>query len=329
LSPGTAGAETAGKRMTFDIPVLDDLPDSPSGLYTIQWRWNSANSCLPDVSTYGCYFDTSGDFWTETEVSAGGTWFPNQDSFNSLNCGSSIASACGAQFCCSEVFTNCADVHFVDEAELDLSLVPDAPTGNAVDTDAGTDANTGSAPSSGSGTDCVKNPSCEGGNLWCADPSYAAWCPQHLVSDCPTPQCMIAVSEVPEPEPEPESEPEDTSESAPKVIGHNCSPSNAAIAANFIGLQAFCSGNTVIYGADSILSVGADLCICTPILQGGLIQTRHVATQVSEHQPRVAGWEGTEKYSTKVSRKMVTSYVSSDGGVVNSDEPLMSVDREA
>jgi len=140
---------------------------------------------------------------------------------------------------------------------------------------------------------------------------------------------MIAVSEVPEPEPEPESEPEDASESAPQVIGHNCSPSNAAIAANFIGLQAFCSGNTVIYGADSILSVGADLCICTPILQGGLIQTEHVATQVSEHEPRVAGWQGTEKYSTKVSRKMVTSYVSSDGGVVNSDEPLMSVDREA
>merc|ERR1711879_546411 len=49
---------------------------------------------------------------------------------------------------------------------------------------------------------CVKNPDCNA-NAWCNDATYVEWCPQHAVSQCPTPQCKVQGNSNPEPEPEP------------------------------------------------------------------------------------------------------------------------------
>merc|ERR1712014_509702 len=118
----------------------------------------------------------------------------------------------GDRLCCSEVFTNCAEVQLVGEGESSPSPSPttsapatDASTTIAPSTPATTSTTTTAAPGSGEGA-CVRNTDCAA-NPWCA-----------AQTNCPSPQCTRGTggsdspaSPVPEPEPEPEPVESDSS----------------------------------------------------------------------------------------------------------------------
>merc|ERR1712048_1428253 len=115
----------------------------------------------------------------------------------------------GDRLCCSEVFTNCAEVQLVGEGESSPSPSPttsapatDASTTIAPRTPATTSTTTTAAPGSGEGA-CVRNTDCAA-NPWCADASYDSWCAAQTT--CPSPQCTRGTGgqDVPaSPEPEP------------------------------------------------------------------------------------------------------------------------------
>merc|ERR1712157_66952 len=102
------------------------------------------------------------------------------------NAADNCEATMGDRQCCSEVFTNCAEVQLVGEFDSTASTTaaPAAPTTGApiVSTPAPTTSGGGQGA-------CVRNTDCAA-NPWCADTKYDSWCPSQ--TDCPSPQCTKA-----------------------------------------------------------------------------------------------------------------------------------------
>lgn len=249
LTPGTGV-----KTWTGRLPTLDQLPDSPTGVYTLQWRWNTANSCSIHKKAYSCAMNHFNLFGSET---CHGECVPNN-----VNCPTNgnnfnlYDGRCQETICCSEVFTNCADVTFEGVAS-DISATTAGGSG-AVPTPAPPTPEPGSGGSGGSG--CVHNTNCDESN-WCNDAAgYATWCTQHSDAECPSPQCKVgggSSGAQPEPEPEPEN-PAHTISVGAGIDGTGLSRSS---------VRAFCRANKEVLCAETTLSVVANslpLCSCTP-----------------------------------------------------------------
>lgn len=183
---------------------------------TLQWRWWSANSCIP-APDYACF---------GSELAAKGYSVAIWGLGNS--CLGGGCDRCG----CGEEFRNCADVKIVPSGPTP----PPTPAPPTPPTSAPTPAPptpVAPSPTTPLGGSCVQNPDCST-NAWCNDPTYVTWCPLHDVSQCPTPQCMLdgnsgtepspmpspvtpdpTLELEPEPEPEPESEPTEVPTPAP------------------------------------------------------------------------------------------------------------------
>merc|ERR1712014_44313 len=181
---------------------------------TLQWRWWSANSCIP-AADYACF---------GSELAAKGYSSASWGLGNS--CPGGGCDRCG----CGEEFRNCADVKIVPSGPTPPPTpAPPTPTPPAPAPAPATPVPPATpAPPVSVGGSCVQNSDCVT-NAWCNDPSYVEWCQLHSVSDCPTPHCVMSGEVVPapslspsptpspatpaptseiEPEPEPESEPE-------------------------------------------------------------------------------------------------------------------------
>mmetsp|Transcript_61364 Transcript_61364/g.113932 ORF Transcript_61364/g.113932 Transcript_61364/m.113932 type:complete len:685 (+) Transcript_61364:111-2165(+) len=155
--PPSAGTHT----MRFKIP--SDLSCTSC---TLQWRWWTANSCIP-APNYGCFFD----------LMAAQGW--DVSSWCGLDCGE-----CGdyepGHYTRGEEFRNCADVAVSggDQVVTTTTVATNTPTPTAT-------AGTTPAPSGS----CTWNRDCEV-NEWCNDPVYEEWCPQQG-QNCPSPQCTL------------------------------------------------------------------------------------------------------------------------------------------
>ncbi|KAL9139691.1 ESV-like Lytic polysaccharide mono-oxygenase [Amphidinium carterae] len=161
--PPSAGTHA----MRFKIPS-----DLSCESCTLQWRWWTANSCLP-APNYGCFFNLmAAQGWNVSQ------WCGN-------NCGE-----CGdyepGHYTCGEEFRNCADVS-VNGGEPVPTTTAGATTATNSATPTSSPATTATtSPSTGS---CVWNRDC-GASEWCNDPVYEAWCPQQG-QNCPSPQCVL------------------------------------------------------------------------------------------------------------------------------------------
>lgn len=214
----------------------------PEGLQcsacTLQWRWFTANSCVP-APDYGCYFD---------EMRAKG-W--NADSWCGVYCGtcssalvqtnasSTVSRGCG------EEFRNCADIAVLggsgpsptpttsSPAPTTPSPVPTttmtttaaaatssapttstaampAPTPAPMPPTSATGTTTPAATTSSPSVTCVPVFDC-GMHGWCDQQGFEAHCASMASSGCVTSLCKTVAPE-PEPEAEPETEPEPEAE---------------------------------------------------------------------------------------------------------------------
>lgn len=247
------------KTWTGRLPTKEQLPPSPTGVYTLQWRWNTANSCAVHKKAYSCAMNHFNLFGSE---SCKGECVPNNVKCPTNGNNFKIYDGrCQEASCCSEVFTNCADVTFAGiEVKLDFDD-DDAVTGGsgAAPTPAAPSPTPGSGGSDGSGcqmeTDCAKNG-------WCNDQTYVDWCPLHSDADCPTPQCKVGGGSgggsSPEPEPEPKPE-------VPHTISVGAGIDATGL--NLRSVKAFCLANKDILCGENTLSVTASsvpLCECVP-----------------------------------------------------------------
>jgi len=185
---------------------LAALGTKVEGTYTIQWRWNTANSCQAS--------DTLAD-----------------------------QSNCNEQKCCSEVFTNCADVTFDGIPNKAPEIPKDPP---AVAPPAPPPAPTPPA----SGTGCLWERNCAK-SAWCEDKNMQLWCSQQNQQDCVgAVQCRWGGGgSEPEPEPEPE-------------LGHEVVPTEKA--KGMVGVKDFCGANRKWFCGPDTVAVGADICDCKP-----------------------------------------------------------------
>merc|ERR1711879_865199 len=173
---------------------------------TLQWRWWSANSCIP-APDYACF---------GSELAAKGYSAASWGLGNS--CPGGGCDRCG----CGEEFRNCADVQIVPSGPTPPPTpMPPTPAPPAQTPAPATPMVPATpTPPVFAGGSCVQNSDCVI-NAWCKDPSYVEWCPLHSASDCPMPQCKMqgeggpGMSPSPTPSPatpaptaEPESEPE-------------------------------------------------------------------------------------------------------------------------
>mmetsp|Transcript_36486 Transcript_36486/g.79868 ORF Transcript_36486/g.79868 Transcript_36486/m.79868 type:complete len:377 (+) Transcript_36486:121-1251(+) len=173
LPPG--GSE---HKVRYLIPA-----DLECGSCTLQWRWRTANSCVPSPD-YGCFFDQL----------RGLGW--NADSW----CGS-FCGVCGAEFQeCSngEEFRNCANVVVSGGSPGETaSEMPATQTSTflattskstLLTTASTTASQTSTVPitTSPAGT-CLHNQDCAT-NPWCQAPGYDAWCLANGAT-CPSPHC--------------------------------------------------------------------------------------------------------------------------------------------
>jgi len=249
-------ANTGMKHWKATLPSkveLDTLKTKVEGTYTIQWRYNTANSCQPS--------DTLAD-----------------------------QSNCNEMKCCSEVFTNCADVTFdgipnkAPEIPKDPPVVappvqPPAPT----------------LPGTGTGCkwqrDCAKS-------AWCNDVTMSGWCSGQTEQDCKAAvQCLWGGGgsspqppSKPEPEPEPESE-------------HKVSPTEKA--KGMVGIEKFCEANRKWFCGEHTINVGADICDCKPLPKPQPVKLMESASE-------------TDSQPTKFSDRIVRQ-IESHGDVVDVD----------
>merc|ERR1711874_375040 len=101
-------------------------------------------------------------------------WYCGSFCDHNSNAADNCEATMGDRLCCSEVFTNCAEVQFVGEGESSPSPSPttsapatDASTTTTPSTPASTSTTTTAAPGSGEGA-CLRNTDCAA-NPWCAD----------------------------------------------------------------------------------------------------------------------------------------------------------------
>merc|ERR1712048_464659 len=106
--------------MWFHIPSNVNCPNDRC---TVQFTWKTANSCNPHPAAYCNYY--------RNVVGPQNTWCDNWYCGSFCTSGSSTADNCeattGNRLCCSEVFTNCAEVKLVEEGGSATHATP-APT---------------------------------------------------------------------------------------------------------------------------------------------------------------------------------------------------------
>ena len=194
LSPGSGT-----KKMHFRIPT--GLSCSSC---TLQWRWWTANSCVP-ADGYGCYFKRMNDLgWNA------GSWIGSWIINSARNCGSallqsntSLASS-SARRGCGEEFRNCADITVLGSGGPSPSPTP-SPAPTPSPSPSPVPGTTTAAPTPAPAGSCVQNKDCVA-NAWCQDPAYAQWCGLHSAAQCPSPQCTLS-SQEPTPAPAPTPSP--------------------------------------------------------------------------------------------------------------------------
>jgi len=240
----------AGKfpEFTADIPAADALPDSASGGYTIQWRYNTANSCNPQKQLYPCRPDATDCHGECLEKVADACVDGDIDFYGS-------DGTCDDDYCCSEVFTNCADVVFKD-VHYDTDLM-NAEVVSAGDATGGPPPPSGSATSgSTGGTGTSSSSRCVAKGAWAGSAPNDDWCATNkqcgedggVTCDC---SCSGDSASEPEPEPEP---------------GHVMTVASEYFEGwSTAGLQQFCNANMAKYCAEETLVLPfSQLCSCTP-----------------------------------------------------------------
>jgi len=245
---GVKGTENGTfPEFTAGIPKADALPASASGGYTIQWRYNTANSCNPQKQLYPCRPD-----WTDChgeclvgqakECVDGDIQLYGND------------GKCDDDLCCSEVFTNCADVVF-EGVPFDAKLM-NAPAEVSVG-DASPPPHSGSASSGSTGGGGTSSSSrCVAKGAWAGIGPNDDWCATNVqcggdggaTCDC---SCSGDTASEPEPEPEP---------------GHVVTVASEYFEGwNTAGLQQFCNANMAKYCAEETLVLPfSQMCSCTP-----------------------------------------------------------------
>mmetsp|Transcript_24412 Transcript_24412/g.44236 ORF Transcript_24412/g.44236 Transcript_24412/m.44236 type:complete len:395 (-) Transcript_24412:171-1355(-) len=139
----------------------------PAGLVcevcTMQWRWWSANSCIPG-SDYACF---------KEDLRASGY---NADAWGlGSSCPGGGCDRCG----CGEEFRNCADITIQPG---DGGTFPPTTSWSIPPT-----TTTTTLP----GSVCMRNEDCVA-NAWCRNDAYISWC-QANSATCPSPQCIFGV----------------------------------------------------------------------------------------------------------------------------------------
>merc|ERR1712107_584235 len=151
----------------------------PSGRYSVQFTWKTANSCNPHPAAYCNYY--------HHVVGPQNTWCNNWYCGGFCNSNSNSADNCeatmGNRQCCSEVFAACAEVKLVGESVPTPSTPstpsvaptprPVAPTPAPSAPSAPTPPATPAPPAVSDGT-CVRNTDCST-NAWCANETYVTW----------------------------------------------------------------------------------------------------------------------------------------------------------
>lgn len=211
--PLTAGV--GPKEWTVTLPSKAELEalGSADGVFTMQWRWNTANSCTPATTLSG-------------------------------NCDDTI--------CCSEVFTNCADVVFSDIAHT-ISSAPAAPLPSPTPATPTPASGGGETPdTTGSESGCVATAG------WANSPNDQAWCRNPANNPQTSETCYCGGSASPEPESEPEP-------AVDHVVTALAAP-NAVLA----GLSALCEANKAyVCSTTSTNDLLGALCECSaPITSG-------------------------------------------------------------
>mmetsp|Transcript_66309 Transcript_66309/g.158633 ORF Transcript_66309/g.158633 Transcript_66309/m.158633 type:complete len:401 (-) Transcript_66309:253-1455(-) len=180
LPPGGAGVYS----MRFKIPA--DLECSEC---TLQWRWWTANSCVP-APNYGCFFDL---------LAAEGLYDSSQ--------WCSFCGDCGdfeeGYYTCGEEFRNCADISVLPGSGSTApapATTADPPSsssssaGGVSSSTGGSSSSTGAAPSPPPATGnqmCVHNTNCDE-SAWCQQGDvYDVYCPPHSPAQCPFPHCVV------------------------------------------------------------------------------------------------------------------------------------------
>lgn len=199
------------KTWTGTIPTLANLPTtSVDGAYTVQWRWNTANSCCPHKGAYQA--KGLNNEWCHGECRVG---WSSAYSATDLYDGTSGEGSCSETNCCSEVFTNCADVKLAGSSPTwpAVQAAPTAPPTAAPvpepEPEAGSTPGTTAAPTPGTTVapipepepepaptgdepPCVHNTDC-GTSAWCAQTDVYGGpnghCAAHNDGVCPTPHC--------------------------------------------------------------------------------------------------------------------------------------------
>merc|ERR1711972_124407 len=130
--------------MWFHIPSNVNCPNDRC---TVQFTWKTANSCNPHPAAYCNYY--------HNVVGPQNTWCDNYFCGSFCNHHSNAADNCeatmGDRLCCSEVFTNCAEIQLVWEGYSSESPTTAAPTTVAPTTAAPT-ASTTVAPTAAPST---------------------------------------------------------------------------------------------------------------------------------------------------------------------------------
>eukprot|EP00931_Biecheleriopsis_adriatica_P086540 TRINITY_DN61189_c0_g1_i1.p1 TRINITY_DN61189_c0_g1~~TRINITY_DN61189_c0_g1_i1.p1 ORF type:complete len:398 (+),score=42.26 TRINITY_DN61189_c0_g1_i1:46-1239(+) len=140
------------------------VPDSLScEVCTLQWRWWSANSCIPGPD-YGCFAsDLAAKGYNAAAWGLGGS------------CPGGGCDRCG----CGEEFRNCADITIM---RSDGGTFPPTTSWSIPPT-----TTTTTLP----GTTCMRNADCVA-NPWCKNDAYISWCQANSAA-CPSPQCIFGV----------------------------------------------------------------------------------------------------------------------------------------
>lgn len=178
-------------------------------------------------------------------------------------------SGCNEKNCCSEVFTNCADVVF-DGIDHDIDSTIDGGGGDDGPDEPEPEPEPEDDSGGGGGAGCVINKDCKK-NLWCRDESYAAWCPDHKdEGSCPTPQCKWGSSGPgkgkggkPRPGPKPRPRPK------PSPVKHEILPNPEVkdTGLDYGSVKDFCLANKDVLCGENTHSVTVDrkqMCDCHP-----------------------------------------------------------------
>lgn len=223
-------ANTGLKSREYTLPSKSELlalgQSKHKGVYTIQWRWNTGNSCNPSE---------------------------DPDNLN---------TNCNEYKCCSEVFTTCADVTFdgLDSAPPVPAKDPPAPPPPRP-IGGGGGGGGGKGTKCARDPDCAANAWCNDATMieWCRQYHSPGDCDSHV-------QCAWGGGGGgSDPEPEPEPEKGGKPPPPPKGVGSGkyiLEPTPRAVSEELNGVQAFCDANKKYFC--NVPKIGNDICDCSP-----------------------------------------------------------------